>query len=395
MKEKTRKQKDFFRPLAFILNPLSLLLLLFFLHGAAADSGDGNGAVIRVAIARNTPRFTLKTSSRVYAIEVRTGQKYMLLERSSYEIKYISPSRLALAGATLESPVKLMPPDGGGKVNLNGRFYKGELFIKTAADEKLEVIEQLSVEDYLYGVLGVEMSPDWPLEALKAQAIASRTYALKNINPKKDYDLTDGAEMQVYNGASLVNSKIIKAVNSTRGSVLAYKGKLITAFFHACCGGHTASAGAAWSGDSIKPLAGIRDPFCSNSPHYRWNFYVAAGDLLAFIQKNGSTALKIKGARIHKKDRSGRTRAFRFATDAGSVTVAASALRRHFGASDIRSTFITRVARLRGGYEFKGKGWGHGVGMCQDGARQMALNGKNYKRILKHYYPGVTIDDVK
>ncbi|MBU2574542.1 MAG: SpoIID/LytB domain-containing protein [Elusimicrobia bacterium] len=373
---------------------VSVLLSLSF-PASAADSGDGNGAVIRVAIARNTPRFTLKTSNRVYAIEIRTGQKYMLLENSSYEIRYIDPSRLALAGTTLESPVKLLSSDGGEKVKLNGRFYKGDIFIKTAPVEKLEVIEQLSIEDYLCGVLGVEMSPDWPLEALKAQAVASRTYALKNINPKKDYDLTDGAEMQVYSGAAAVNSRIIKAVNSTRGEVLTYKRKLITAFFHACCGGHTTSAGAAWSGASIKPLAGVRDPFCSNSRHFRWDFYITARDLLAFIQKRGSTALKIKGVRIYKKDRSGRARTLRFTTDAGSVTVPASDLRKRFGASDIRSTFITRVTRAGGGYKFKGKGWGHGVGMCQDGARQMALNGKNYKRILKHYYPGAAIDDVK
>jgi stage II sporulation protein D len=173
-----------------------------------------------VAIARNVAEFKLRTSSRVFAIEVKTGQKYMLLEKSVYDIRYISPTRLALAGQTLESPVKLLAPDGGEKVKLNGRFYKGDIFIKTAAEEKLEVIEQLSVEDYLYGVLGVEMSPGWPLEALKAQAVASRTYALRNVNPSKDYDLTDGAEMQVYSGTALINSRIIEAVNSTKGEVL-------------------------------------------------------------------------------------------------------------------------------------------------------------------------------
>lgn len=382
-------------PLGPFLRALLMLPLLAALPAGAADTGDGNGPVIRIAISRNTSEFKLRTSGKVYVVETKTGQKYLLLEKSVYDIRYISPTRLALAGQTLESPVKLLAPDGGEKVKLNGRFYKGDIYIKTAADEKLEVIEHLSVEDYLYGVLGVEMSPGWPLEALKAQAVASRTYALKNVNPKKDYDLSDGVEAQVYNGTALINSRIIDAVNSTRGEVLTYRGRLITAFFHACCGGVTASAKAAWGEDVVKPLSGIRDPFCVNSKHFRWEFYASAEDLLAFIQKSGSTALRIRSVRIHKKDRSGRVQSFRFATDAGAVTVQASELRKYLGTGDIRSTFVTKVAPYNGGYEFSGRGWGHGVGMCQDGARQMALNGRKYKSILKHYYPGAAIADAK
>jgi len=360
----------------------------------AADSGDGNSKIIRVAISRNTAQFKLKTSGKVYALEVKTGQKYMLLDKSTYEVKYVSPAQLAVAGATLRSPVKLLAADGGDRVKLNGRFYKGDMYISTAADEKLEVVEHLSIEDYLYGVLPVEMSPDWPLEALKAQAVASRTYALKNVNPKKDYDITDGVETQVYNGASGMNARIMDAVNSTRGEVLKYKGRLITAFFHACCGGHTASASSAWGEDVVKPLYGAKDPFCSPSSHYKWDFYATTRDLLAFIQKRGSSALKIKSIRVYKRDRSGRAVSLRFVTDSGSFTVNTSDLRKVFGTYDIKSTLITRVAPLNGGYEFTGRGWGHGVGMCQEGAKYMANNGRNYKKILRQYYPGAAIEDI-
>ena len=361
----------------------------------AEDAGTGSAAVIRVAISRNTTQFTLKTSGKVYALELKTGQKYMLLERSVYEVKYISPARLAVAGATLESPVKLVAADGGDRIKLNGRFYRGDLYMRTTAAEKLEVIEHLSIEDYLYGVLPVEMSPDWPLEALKAQAVASRTYALKNADPKKDYDMTDGVETQVYNGASGMNSRIIVAVDSTRGEVLKYKGKLITAFFHACCGGHTASASSAWGETIVKPLYGVKDPFCSNSTHFNWEYYATTRDLLAFIQNSGAEALKIKGIRISKRDRSGRALKLKFMTDAGSFTADAVELRKSFGTYGIKSTFITRIAPGNGGYEFYGRGWGHGVGMCQDGAKQMALNGRNYKKILHQYYPGASIEDVE
>jgi len=360
----------------------------------SADSGEGNAAVIRVAISRNTARFKLNTSGKVYALEVKTGQKYMLLAKSVYEVKYIDPGRLAVAGETLISPVKLLAADGGDRIKLNGRFYKGEIYIKTAADEKLEVIEHLSIEDYLYGVLPVEMSPDWPLEALKAQAVASRTYALKNTNLKKDYDMTDGADTQVYNGATDMSERIREAVDSTRGEVLKYKGRLITAFFHACCGGHTASVSSAWGEDVVKPLYGIKDPFCANSSHLNWEYYATTRDLLTFIQNRGANALRIKGIRISDRDRSGRALKLVFSTDSGSFAAQASDLRKTFGTYDVRSTLITRITPMNGGYEFYGKGWGHGVGMCQDGAKGMALSGRNYKKILRHYYPGASIENV-
>ncbi|HBB67039.1 MAG: hypothetical protein A2X28_08905 [Elusimicrobia bacterium GWA2_56_46] len=377
-----------------MLKLILCILLTLLPPSFAADSGEGNSAVIRIAIARNVPSFRINTSGKVYVLEVKTGQKYMLLERSAYEVKYISPSRLAVAGATLQSPVKLLAADGGDRVKLNNRFYKGDIYMKTTAAEKLEVIEHLPVEDYLCGVLPVEMSPDWPLEALKAQAVASRTYALKKANPKKDYDITDGVDTQVYNGASGMNSRIIEAVNSTRGEVLKYKGRLLTAFFHACCGGHTASASSAWGEEVLKPLYGVTDPFCSTSTHYKWDFYATTRDLLSFIQNNGSAAFRIKSVRVYKRDRSGRAVSLRFVTDRGSFTVKASALRKVFSTYDIKSTMITRIAPLNGGYEFTGRGWGHGVGMCQEGAKHMALAGRNYKKILRHYYPGAEIKDV-
>jgi len=381
-------------PLNSMLRLSFCALLVFSPSGFAADSGDEKSSVIRVAISRNTAQFRLKTSGDVYALELKTGQKYMLLGRSAYDIKFISPTRLAVAGATLQSPVKLLAADGGERITLNGRFYKGDIYIQTAVDEKLEVIEHLSLEDYLCGVLPKEMSPDWPLEALKAQAVASRTYALKNVNPKKDYDMTDGVDTQVYIGASGVNARIIDAVNSTRGEVLKYKGRLLTAFFHACCGGATTGPGSVWGEDAVKPLSGAKDPFCSPSRHYKWDFYATTRDLLTFIQKQGSSALKIKGVSVYKRDRSGRAVRLRFVTDRGSFTVKTSDLRKAFGSYDIKSTLITRLTRSNGGYEFTGRGWGHGVGMCQEGAKFMAYKGRDYKKILRQYYPGTSIGDI-
>jgi stage II sporulation protein D len=372
-----------------------LALLLLFRAApplAAADGRADDAPRIRVAIARGSPSLKLKTTARVYVQDTASGQKYLLLENAAYEIK-ASGGDILVAGQRLSSPIKLLSMDGQDRIRLGGNLYKGDILLKAAAGDKLDIIEYIPLEDYLYGVLPVEMSPDWPLEALKAQAVASRTYALKNLSPAKDYDATDGSEMQVYNGTSKINSRIIEAVNATRGEVIKYKGRLITAFFHACCGGHTASVRSAWGEDVIKPLYGVPDPFCSSSSHYRWELYVPASDLLKFIQAQGSTALKIKSVRIARRDNSGRALTLRFATDRGSRDAEVTELRKRLGTYEFRSTLITRITPVKGGYEFSGRGWGHGVGMCQEGAKFMAQKGRSYMKILHHYYPGATITD--
>ncbi|MDO8805446.1 MAG: SpoIID/LytB domain-containing protein [Elusimicrobiota bacterium] len=372
-----------------------LALLLLFIWPATARCADGaaeNGPRIRVAISRGVSSLKLKTSSRIYAQEVKSGQKYLLLENAAYEVRPLGKG-IAVAGQELSSPIKLLASDGRERIRLGGNLYKGDILIMATPGGRLDIIECLSLEEYLYGVLPSEMSPDWPLEALKAQAVASRTYAMKFINPARDYDITNGVEMQVYKGTERINSRIIEAVNSTRGEVLKYKGKLVTAFFHACCGGHTASVKSAWGEDVIKPLYGVPDPFCSPSRHYRWEFYLPTPDLLKFIQSQGSTALKIKSMRIDKKDRSGRAASFKFTTDSGSTVVQTTDLRKRFGTFEFRSTYITGVAAVKGGYELDGRGWGHGVGMCQEGAKYMAMKGRPYRKILRHYYPSAAIVD--
>ncbi|OIO02221.1 MAG: hypothetical protein COX65_03475 [Elusimicrobia bacterium CG_4_10_14_0_2_um_filter_56_8] len=376
-----------------MIRALSILFLFASaLPGRCAGAMAGKGPQIRVAIARNSASLNLKTSSRLYVQEVKSGQKYLLLEDSSYEVRP-SGRDISVAGQLLSSPVRLLASEGQDHIRLGKNLYKGDILLKISAEGRLDIVEYLSLEEYLYGVLPLEMSADWPLEALKAQAVASRTYALRYINPSRDYDVTSGAERQVYGGTVKIGPRIIEAVNTTRGEVLKYKGKLINTYFHACCGGHTASAKSAWGDAVIKPLYGVADPFCKPSRHARWEYYISSSELLRFIQAQGSTALKIKSVRIYKKDRSGRAVSLRIGTDKGTKTVLANDMRKRFGTFEFRSTYITGISRVKGGYEVSGRGWGHGVGMCQEGAKYMALKGRPYKRILRYYYPGASITD--
>ncbi|HCC48590.1 MAG TPA: hypothetical protein DEQ38_10825 [Elusimicrobia bacterium] len=375
------------------MNLLPALLLLYFSAPARAAEGPRAGEPqIRVAIARNSSSLKLKTSAKIYVQEVKSGQKYLLLGDANYEVRP-SAGGIAVAGQELSSPIKLLAAEGGERIRLGAHLYKGDIALLANPEGKLDIVEYLSVEDYLAGVLPAEMSPDWPLEALKAQAVASRTYALRFVNPAKAYDVSNGVEMQVYNGTTKINPRILEAVSSTRGEVLRYKGKLVMAFFHACCGGHTASSKSAWGENILKPLYGVKDPFCAPSRHSRWEYYISSHDLLKFIQSRSSTALKVKGMKIYKKDRSGRAASFRITTDKGYKTVQATDMRKHFGTYEFRSTFITSITAVKGGYQLTGRGWGHGVGMCQEGAKYMANKGRPYTRILRHYYPGAAIVD--
>ncbi|MCX5786374.1 MAG: SpoIID/LytB domain-containing protein [Elusimicrobia bacterium] len=370
------------------------LVFAFCVSVNASDGAQGDsGPRIRVAIVRDSPPIKLKTSVKTYVQEVKTGQKYLLLANAYYEIRSFGTQSLSVANQKLSSPIRLLAADGSEKIRLGGNIYKGDMLIKVASNGRLDIIEELPLEDYLYGVLPSEMSPSWPLEALKAQAVASRSYAAKNINPAKDFDITSGADMQVYNGTKGVNSRILEAVNSTRGEVLKYKGKIITAFFHSCCGGRTASAKAYWGEEVVKPLEGVSDPYCSLAAHYQWSFHVPYEDLLTFVQNSGSTALKIKAIKVYKKDRSGRALSLLFHTDQGDFQLPAGEFRKNFGSNSFRSTYITRIKEDKSGYEFYGRGWGHGVGLCQEGAKEMAARGKSYKKILRHYYPGASITD--
>lgn len=366
-------------------------LLLFTLLASntsfSADIGNYRSNFIRVAIVTNADSLSLNTSGKIYVYEQKSNKRYMLLANSKYAISAIRGNTIRIAGQSLRSPVKIVAPDGEERIKISDHVYKGEIILHSTEDEKLNIVENIPLEDYISGVLVFEMSPLWPIEALKAQAVASRTFALKNLRPNEPFDITSGVERQVYNGIHKVNSRIMKAVNATKGEVLTYKGGLFKTYFHACCGGHTENNHSAWNETAVKPLKGVKDPYCRNSKNFKWNLYISKKELLAFAQKMGSTALRIRSMKIFKKSRSQRTVALKLFTDKKSFVIKTYDLRKYMGATDFRSTFITKISSRKGGFKIYGRGWGHGVGMCQEGAKRIANKGKNYKRILRHYYP--------
>lgn len=344
---------------------------------------------------------------------IRNASELSLTLRGSFQIKTLHTNEVLLKGRSLRS-ARVRPITSGIKINeltlkiyginikterpggiyLNKRRFRGDIDIIREADQTLLVVNDIDVEDYLYGVLRQEVSHRWPLEALKAQAVACRTFALyqHSVNVNRDYDLTCDIYSQLYGGKSSERFWTNRAVNRTMGEVLTYKGRLFPAYYHATCGGHTEDASKLWD-INLPPLKGVKDPFCQKSPHFQWKSEVSLRDIQAKLLNQGYELGRILSISLKGRDRSGRVEIVEIRHSRGETEVETSKFRLDIGPNVIRSTNFT--LRINGPNAiFRGIGWGHGVGLCQWGAYFMAKRGYNYEEVLGHYYPGAKITDL-
>ncbi len=350
---------------------------------------------VQIAIVRQAASAELAPEGQV--LIAQPGGKTKGLEWKGALMLKPREGGLQLADLRLKTETRLIPT-GGARIHVGPNVYRGTLILRLDPGQTLTVIEELGVEEYLEGVLPHEMDPDWPLEALKAQAVVARTFTYANRGKfrKDGFDLTADTRSQMYKGMTAVNENVRAAVRQTRGEVLGWKGKLLRVYYHACCGGATTDAGAAWGGDgeTDRPLKGVRDPWCAASPHMKWAIYFAWADLTAAISERRMLNGPIKSLRIGARDAAGYVRTFLVKSAGETVEVRAAELRGSLGAGEMKSVRIKSVNLLKKGVEFFGGGSGHGVGLCQWGARRQAEKGRNYGRILKFYFPGSELSEV-
>jgi len=297
------------------------------------------------------------------------------------------------------------------------------------ARKGLFVINRLPLEEYLYGVIAAEMPVHWPPEALKAQAVIARTYALRlknNLHPHSalGYHLCDEQHCQVYSGVAVESAKTRTAADLTRGIVLAYAGKPIHAVFSSNCGGHSQSgAGAGWAdlpywrmvydgaaSDGVKSPGALaaflkRSPevYCKTSkytwaPEFRWTRLISAEDLVSRLKRKAVIG-KLKKV-IFTRSESGRIASARFIGTADQLKLTKEhEIRRFMGLAPLRSTMFTADVFYDKGFVkgllVYGGGWGHGVGLCQSGAAGRAEAGLTYEKILPEYYPGATLTGLR
>ena len=318
-----------------------------------------------------------------------------------------------------------------------GHVYRGQFELACGQSGEMRLINILDLEDYVAGVVPYEIGAGAPFEALKAQAVVARTeaLALSGRHGDEPFDVCSSTHCQVYGGATaeLDRQDVRRAVESTRGEALFWSGKPAPgAKYHACCGGVTESAGALWQFDvpymvgvdcgalgpeaATRGAAAIRDEealraiiatpntgdFCYGSNGYRWKVEYTAGQLAAVLAPvigrfEHSESRVVQVAVVERTPRGSAVRV-RVTTTEGEYVIAGEyAIRSALGGTvTIKSGVF--VVDTEGdppsAFVFSGAGYGHGVGMCQYGARGMARAGYNYRAILEHYYPDTTVEHI-
>jgi stage II sporulation protein D len=366
---------------------ISLFLFLFL---TCRCSYAESAKYIRVAIIKDVSSLSLKVAGSYELIASSTHE--VLLKGKNLRTTVTSFKKGILLGGMIFNLDKILfSTTTREPIIINGRKFRGGIqFIKNK-NNRLTVVNYIELEDYIKGISVREVSHYWPIEVLKAEVIAFRTYAVYQIeeNREKDYDVTADIYSQVYGGKAAERYRINKAVDETKGMILKFKGEVFPAFYHATCAGYTEEASALWNID-IACLKGVACGFCKDSPHFSWHYVLGSDEARGKLTKAGYRIAKIENIQIISRDKSGRINELKIIAQDRHLNLAAKDFRNIISPNLIKSTNFS-VNVVKGDIVFEGFGWGHGVGLCQWGSYFMAKQGYNYKQILEYYYPGVEI----
>lgn len=324
-------------------------------------------------------------------------------------------------------------------IRIGDQAYRDAVIVKPQSDGRLMVINALSMQAYLYGVVPREMSKDWPLEALKAQAVAARNYAMLGMekHASQGFDICSTSHCQVYGGYSYEGPVSNAAVDATEGLVLHYGSELVQTYYHSNSGGQTENSENIWSSE-IPYLRGVSDPYSINAPNSSWSVSVTKSSIQTALEAYGYSIGSVESVAILDKSENGRVQKLQIVGSRGSVVLTKEETRKVLGYSTIKSTWFSfgdaqgiplitsrgqhsasgsRLSVFNGstaasidvntlsvyngksygkvenketetGHNivFYGHGYGHGLGMSQWGAKAMAEQGFDFEAILTHYY---------
>lgn len=304
--------------------------------------------------------------------------------------------RITTPAGAMQATVGEVVPSNGSVVTIrtgtHRRVYHGALSVEINNGRRaMRLVNYVPLEDYVASVVAGEY-PFNEMEGVKAQAVLARTYALRAAGNHDAYDLVDDTRAQVYEGIEKETDVTRTAAEATRGQVLSYRGELVEALYFSSSGGHTASNEDIWNTRPVPYLRGRPDPYDSAAPDHRWSTSASASELLRALGRRFGGS--VSGFEITRHAPSGRVLSVRL-RGSRSQTVTASQFRSvvtsAFGSRMLRSTHFS--AERRGNrYLFNGRGFGHGVGMSQFGARGQARQGRSYRDILSFYFTNTSID---
>lgn len=296
-------------------------------------------------------------------------------------------SNLQIHSSFLKENEKLIIFPEDKKFIYKTREYRGNLELLNHLGN-IYVINILDLEDYLLSVVPSEMPASWHKEALKAQAIAARTYALYNIlnSTHSDYHLEADVNSQMYTGTMKEHPNSTQAVLETKGMVLIHEDKLIQAFYHSNSGGVTESPEELW-GFKLNYTQPVFSVYCMSSERFLWEYTISAKQLEKIINLNIG---EIENILVKTTTLTGRVKTLTIKGAREEREIEGRNFRFLLGTTNIKS-LLFEVNKLENFFHFKGRGFGHGVGMSQWGSYNMAKDNKTYEEILKFYYTGVEI----
>ncbi len=385
---------------------------------------DASERTVRILLASKQPsvRLTAEGGWRMFAPDGVTllalpqpGERWILEQ----EGRLVSARREDSRAVPLrESPIVVRPLDAGGTIGFNGRRWRGELLV-SVADGGLIVVNRVRMDDYLRGVVPLEIGTGSPADAaaVEAQAVTARSYAVTRLGDgRRAYDLTATTQDQVYGGASAETPIGNASIDATRGLVLLYKGAVVSAPYHANCGGSTAAPADSWRASSEPFLQRVSDQipgtsryYCDQAPRFRWTRTFGADELRDAVARyvralpGGAGGIgTVTNVAVTAVTPAGRVGTLTIDTDRGRWSLRGneirSALRSPAGELLFSTYFSVDVVAGRSGVQsltLKGGGNGHGVGMCQSGAIGRARAGQDFRTILRTYYPGTTVGTIE
>lgn len=373
--------------------------------GERASTPELDVPIIRVAVNKGVREVRLTSVGGAAEVKNERGERIGVVPASGEILVKPSAGQLLITGAVQGQRTPVLNLECGtaeALIRVNGRAVAPAITVY--ADPRrahtLTTIAHLDLETYLAGVLSGEVPVgSWHSEALKAQAIASRSYAIYQMkaHTHDSYDVESTVADQVFKPLQSRNPKLEAVLTETEGLIVTQDGRLFPAYFHSTCGGHTTSSTRAFPERTavFDTLSGTRCPFCTASPAFEWRARLAKSEMekklrvSSDVRKSGKrfgriTAIETVGGTGWPR----RADQFRIRHTNGVLTVPSQRFRLIVGAMKLKSACVTRIVDRGSELEFQGRGFGHGVGMCQYGSQGMANKGYSYKQILGLYYPG-------
>jgi stage II sporulation protein D len=353
---------------------------------ASAGATGAAAQTVRVLVAEGRTAVTVASRGGLIVTDA-TGRRTLARQGDGSPLRLLMRGRGVLVqGAGTSASAVIVWPSRVPMVEMEGQVFRGYLAVQRL-NGALAVVNAVEMEDYLQGVLKDEIPPGWPAEAAKAMAVTARTYAAYQMrkNPAGLFHLRATTASQVYGGAAGEDARTSWAVQATRGKVLTIGGQPIPAFYHSCSGGATEDAPSVFGGN-LDFIVGVKDDFSLGCPYALWVERLSSQQVQRALLRAGYSLGRPTRIEDLSRSRSGRILQLAIRHTQGTLTVEGKRFREALGTEVIRSTDF-EVRTDPAGFTFVGRGWGHGVGLSQWGAKEMADLAYQHQDILKFYYP--------